>query len=984
MPSEATSAAAAEAAVAAANGDAPVTPRKRRRRHWRKWVVLAVVVLAIRATLPMVVAPFLAARLSRTLGTRVEIADLTFQPIDAILTLRNVTVHAPTGTADQTAPPIVARRVRADVQWLPLLHQRLELRELVLDSARIELDRFADGSFGLANLKPPHPESELPPGWSVELNRIAVHDSQLRIRDLAAERSGVLDVTLHTASVAGIHRRATAFGKAPNLHVDALVGGGHLRVHGRYELRADGLVLDAQMRIKDMPVAQAQAYVADRGWTDLSGQVSGLLRWQREPRRRDVLSGRLVLRHGRVYVGALAEPVLEIRRGRADISAIDLLTRRLAITSLTLRGARLGIRSDANAPIPLLATAWSRPPLEKRRRDEASTAADSSVRWHWMVERFDTPDGRLRLLGTDSPFEMRAQVSGENLGPGAYWSPVRLHARRRAAVAAFDGTARIGDGVVIEGRLTAGGIDVPALSRAAALPWADLVQAGRATADLTLQLDTATADNFARGTISLTDVWIAGPDPSMFALGSTAVDLTLDRYEPRPTPGDDRGKPEPPRIIFSQAEIHAPYVLLTRTAEGWTLPPFVPSTEDGGSIDAVAEPTPVVADTVETAELTFHRVRTTGGNVTVVDLMPAAPVTWDLTRVAGSVERLALPTFAFDNLLLQGSDRGFGQLYLGASRRGGDTQFELSGDNVSLVAVRPYLQLAGLPYSFASGKGAFKATGLITNSRWSAMTGLTLQDATVNGAEALQMTIGMPLASALAVLQDESGAITLQLSLASPLTGRQTLADQVALGIRDTIHGVTEFAATGAHERASLPTLHVLFAAGQTQLTAPAMQEIGPVVELLRSRPGLVVELSAATSPQDRRWLAEQALLPRLQDSGGGLVGMLRALGLPDTRARIRTALAARTRGGMGLLDDDDEAALSRLLADAPPVTEQQLAGLRAVRLAHVVSYLVEQNGIGSGRVLVRGDARDQADRAAVRLQILIGSDVAKSASVVP
>jgi hypothetical protein len=969
-PEPTTAAAAAEAEVSVVDGSAPAAPvRERRRRRWRKWVVLALIILVIRLSVSAVVAPLLAARLSRALGTRVDIGDVSVQPIDAILTLRNVTVHPPAGsTVVETTPPIVARRVRVDVQWLPLLHQQLQIRELVLESARVDLYRLADGSFGLARLERANPATQLPGGWSMGLNRIVARNSQLRVRDLAADGPGMLEATLRTASVSGIRQRATAFGRAPNLHVDALVGGGQLRVRGRYQLRDDGLVLDTQMRVKDLPLAQAKPYVADRGWTDLSGTVSGRLRWQREPRRRDLLSGRVVLRRGRIQVGGLAEPALAIRRGIADIGAIDLLSRRVAVQSLTLRGATLAVQPDGDALIPLLATTGV-PPPPMARHEPSRASSDRPTRWHWTIERFETADGRVRILSPDGHLDLRAQASGENLGPGAYWSPVRIHARRREAVAEFDGTVRLGDGAIIEGRLTAGGVDVPSLARAAALPWADLVQAGRATVDLTVQLDTVRADTFTRGGISLTDVWVAGPDPGMFAFGSPAIDLTLDRYESPAAPRRDGRPGRPALLTFSAAQINAPYLLVTRTADGWTLPPFTLPPEETAAIDTAAVPL-LPEPTSEVVEITLRALRISEGSVIVVDLVPTSPLTWDITHVAGSVDRLSLPAFSFDGMRVRGSEYHFGSLQLGGSRSGGSTTFEAAGDDVPLAAVAPYLRLAGLPYSFASGTAAFTARGLITDTHWSAEAALTLQDASLIGAEALQLSIGMPVSSALAVLRDESGATSLQLALASARAGGQgTLADQVAAGILSTIHGVTEAAAIAAREQRSLPAVDVQFSPGQVQLTPSAMQDIAPLGELVGSRPGLMLELSAATSQKDRRWLAEQALLPSLEDSGG-FMGVLRALGMQDSHARIRTALAARTRGAPGFLDAADDAALTRLLAEAPPVAGHRLDALREVRLTRVLNHLREHYGITGAGVVVRRAALDREDLAVVRVQV--------------
>jgi hypothetical protein len=101
---------------------------------------------------------------------------------------------------------------------------------------------------------------------------------------------------------------------------------------------------------------------------------------------------------------------------------------------------------------------------------------------------------------------------------------------------------------------------------------------------------------------------------------------------------------------------------------------------------------------------------------------------------------------------------------------------------------------------------------------------------------------------------------------------------------------------------------------------------------------------------------------------------MLRALGVQDARARIRTALAARAQGARGFLDAEDEETLARLLAEAPPVPEHQLAALREGRLLRIVSHLNEHYGITGGRLIVLRTPVHETDHlAGVRVQVAIG-----------
>lgn len=950
--------------------------RRRRRPRWRKWVFLGFALLLLLGfALPRAVAPLVAARLARALGTRVEIGALTFQPIDAVVTLHDVVVHAPGSAPADHTPPIVAERVRADLQWLPLLHRTLQVRELEFESARVDLDRFPDGHFGLANLERANPTSELPPNWSFALDRITLRNSQLRVHDLGAADATLLEATLREATVSAMPRRASAFGKATNLRVDAVIGRGGLGVRGHYELRDDGLVLDAQVRVKDVPLDHLKSYVADLGWTDLSGLISGQLRWQREPRRRDLLRGRVILRRGSVRVARLAEPALSVRRAIADVAAVDLLKRRITVRSVTLRGALLALRPDTAVPIPLLATALSGPPPRVGRRDNGPRypARASTPQWSWLIERVDTTDSGVRLLAPAGRFDLRAQAAAENLGAGAYWSPLRVAVAGEEAAAAFDGTVRLTHGLTIEGRLTADRVDFVDAARATGLPWADLVQAGHATADLNVGFDPTIEKApplYARGAIGLTDVWIAGPDPSAFAFWAGGVDLTLGGFSLRePAAQGDRGA-HPARITFSAATVDAPFLLLTRSIDGWILPPFAPAID--AAPEAVAAPEPPASDT---PQIILGDVHCGGGNVMVVDLVPTPAVTWDVARVSGSAHAVSLPGLTFDGLQLRGFDPRFGELGLAGNRRGATTNFEASGLGVPLAATTPYLRLAGLPYSFASGKGAFSAHGSIAAARWSADAVLTLRDPTLTGSEtALQDAIGMAVPSALALLRDQDGDVTVQLALASARAdSRDTYAESVAAGVREAMRRADEAARTAAAAR--LPPLHLRFRPGQVELNTPAMEELARVAELLGEHPDLLVELAAETSYEDRRWLAEQALQGELQASGG-FMNVLRALGMRDARDRIRSALAARAHGAPGPLDRDDEALLARLVAEAPPIDDAQLVALGDTRLTRVTNHLADRYGIGGERVVVHGGAAASlASSAAVRVQVSIGSD---------
>src|SRR6185436_3636220 len=189
-------------------------------------------------------------------GARVDIGDVSFAPIDAVVTLRNVVVHPPDDgvAAADTEPVVTAARVHVDVQWLPLLHRSLLVRELTLEGARVDVERLRGSGSSLERFVRLDPASELPPGWSFALDRIALRSTHVRLRDVGTGDAGTVDVMVRDARVSTRRRRPTVFGRAPNLHVDAVVDGGRIRIVGNSDLRDDGVAIDALVDAKDVPL----------------------------------------------------------------------------------------------------------------------------------------------------------------------------------------------------------------------------------------------------------------------------------------------------------------------------------------------------------------------------------------------------------------------------------------------------------------------------------------------------------------------------------------------------------------------------------------------------------------------------------------------------------------------------------------------------------------------------------------------------------
>lgn len=909
----------------------------------RKLLALALVLLAVRMALPLVVAPLLAGRLSRLLGARVEIGDVGLNPLDAVFTLHDFAVYAPA----HPQPPIAADQLVVDVQWLPLLHRTLRVRELALQSGHVDLDLLPDGGFAIAGTNRPDVDAELPSSWRFALDRVTLRDARLRARDADADAAPFLEAEVRAASFAAAERRTAVFGKATNMSVDATIGGGRLRFEGHYALREEGLSFDARAVVTDVPLAQLLSRVGERGFTDLSGILSAKLRWRRDPHRIDELSGRAVVRDVRATVAGLDEPAFAARRAVAEISEVDLARRQITVQALSLKGATLALRPDIAAPVPLIAAA-----LAATTAPGGRAGATAAVRpWSWTVKRLDARNARLRIVAGGEPTAVRADAVGENIGTDAYWSPLRVELEYGDIAAAFDGTLRVAGSPPLEGRLTTGELDLAPLARGAGLPWAELVQDGRAAFDLNVGFDASAGQDspfYARGAINLSNVWIAEPDPGGVSFAADRVALTLDGFSLRePRPEDDERRHHARRIRFSDALVDAPVVHLLRKRDGDLLVPASPSPD--------------------TPDIAFDRLRVTGGTLTLVDLAPIPAVTWQITQLAASTRATASPAVHWDHLELSGNDRRFGDFQVAASVAGGARVFELNATDVPLAATAPYLALAGVPTRFTAGRGSINAAGTIAAGGWQADTTLVLDAPALDDVDSLQRALGMPLADALRQLRDEDGRVTVRMALATPRGDGASYVERAAAGMRDALARRARSA-----EPESFSAVTVLFSPGRAELTDTARRELAALADLLDRRGDVVVELSADTSRADQRWLAEQALGGMLEEKKG-IGGLLRTLGIGRDRERIRKALAARARGEAGVLGADDQELLEELLAEAPPVSENRLADLRQARLQAVVAHLSAAGDIAGERLVVRRDAtRGGVALAAVRAQAVL------------
>jgi len=912
----------------------------RRRSRWRPWLVLLAIVVAIRLLLTIVLTPLAEERLSRLVGTRVDVGDVTFAPIDAVVTLRNVVVH-PAGESVAAAPTITAKRVQLDVQWLPLLHRSLLLRELRVEGARGDLERLHAAGWTLERVQRLHPETELPTGWSFALDRVVLRDTAIRLGAVGIDDAQGLDVTVREARVSTRRRRASAFGRVPNLRVDAVVGDGRLLIDGSSDIRDDGVAITARVHAKRLPLRPFAAYrPAFLSESPVAGRVSARLVYQRDPGRRDRLTGHMRGQRMRVRVPTLDTPALAVRRVDAEVAGIDLLQRRIAITSLTLRGADLAVRPDLMAPVPLF-DGLARSPASPATDPPPTRHADT---WGWTIGHLEAPAARLIVAEPGAQRALAASVSGDSISPAAYWSPLRAAIGWDGGTAMFDGILRMTRGFAIEGRLTASDMDAAMVIRAVDPPLATLVQTGRVAVDLDVELIPGTADGpplGVQGRISVTNLWLAAEDPNVFAFGAHTLDLTQARIVPVQDGGE---RSQAMQVEVGTASLTSPYLRLKRTTEGWSFGTATQTTEDEPEVAAASDELEVAA--TSTVALAVASMSVRDGQVSIVDETAAPAFSLDLSALGGSVRQLRLPAAGFPEFDVQGRDSRLGPVRLAAARSGGEVRAELAATDFGLAAVSPYFQRAGLPYPFTGGRGAVRSLVSLAGDRWTADTTLWLTEPVLGGDEGmLERSLGMAPAAALAAVYDRHGEVMLRLPLASAKADAQGLAEAFAAGVRDAL---------ARPQWVPLPDapIQVRFPPGHTQPGPEIPRQLEAIADILAARPDTMLELRGVISRVDRRWFAEQTVAANWTDEPGGLKVLLRAVGVRDQRLRIRDALSERSAGRPGTLDAKDEAALSVLVAAVPAIPDERVAMLASSRAALVAKLLADQHGVVAVRVI--------------------------------
>jgi hypothetical protein len=168
----------------------------------------------VRALLPLGARMAIERYAGDALGRRVDVWDVDFGLLFGRATVKGIVIGGPDRVAPISAGDAVVTvgSVAAQIAWLPLLQQKIHVREIALVEPAVRLERNPDGSLAPIVLAPPAPAPETPPepepeggGLDLAIDRFSLdkasvalvrHSDQEGIAELRFENFTVGDLTM--------------------------------------------------------------------------------------------------------------------------------------------------------------------------------------------------------------------------------------------------------------------------------------------------------------------------------------------------------------------------------------------------------------------------------------------------------------------------------------------------------------------------------------------------------------------------------------------------------------------------------------------------------------------------------------------------------------------------------------------------------------------------------------------------------------------
>ncbi|HUE30844.1 MAG TPA: DUF748 domain-containing protein [Verrucomicrobiae bacterium] len=949
-------------------------------------LVLLGLAVAVRVALPTVLRRVIVSQANAAIAGRLEVGDVDLWLVLGGAGLTDVALRAE-GAAPADPPLVAFHRLYVQVGWFSLLRRTLRVKDFALDGLALNADRLQSGALVLPKLRegPPKPEPKpeakpAPPGkpWNIVIDRAALRDGHLRLRDYVVEPPEPVELVLAALELKGFTFQYGPGSEPGHGVVEARFADGTVRVETTVATRSDGFAVDARVEVTNLPLDRTQVHVPALGWSGFRGRLDAALTAHVEPGANPVLGGTLALRDLAVEVPGGEEPALAWRRLDLDVETLDAAARHARVRRVALDGAAVLVRPREKPPLPLLAghpSGTASPPPAP-----PAEGTPPGAPWTWSVTKLEVSDTLAKVFLEPPPLEIRivkATVTDLSSAAGST-AAVALEVREGDGTIALDGTIGLDP---LAAHLTAR-LDRLALGRLVAATGAApvLLPGGALGGQLTIAAEHPAL--VVSGQLALADLQVAPREGQDFSLAWKQLDLGIREIRvPGVLPGEPVAPTEPLRIDLERLRLSNPSVALTRTSEGIVLPA-------AGAPAAAATPPPSAAPSPPPADasgrplaLTLANLDLDGGQISVLDRTTKPFYQGRVAAIRLAAHGLGYPENVFDDFALSLRAPGNAPLSIKGTRSGGRIRLDASGDRIPLTQFNPYVTASG--YSIARGAASFGSRARWETDRYDSETTLRLASLDVAGAQGdslFAQHFGVPLTLALGLMRDVHGVIALTI----PVSGDRRSGAQVGVGavIAEALrHAIVNALASplrligavaGGGDKVDATPEPIACAPGKPEVTAEARTRVEQLGTVLGGAPALRLELTGSAGGPDVRALQEAAILAELSADKGAL-GTLRNLASRGTRSAIREALAARASGKSGELPPElaktlDDWAAQRTISDGA------LHALAAARAARLQSLLVQDYGIPADRLALGEPAVDrEAGRPAVAIALAAG-----------
>ncbi len=603
---------------------APARGRLQRVLRWLLWLVAALLLLWALAWLavPPIVKSQAEQRLSSLLGREVRIGKIGFSPWSLRLTLERLSIAAAAGAG---APPqLEVARVMANADLRSVLRLAPVIEALEIDTPIVRVARIAEGRYDIDDIAARFANAPAQPKTNDEPPRFALYN--LRLRGGAVEFDDRPVLILHRLQDLQI-----ALPFLSNLPDDVTVD-----VLPRVAFKLNGADFDSgaqstpfaqdrasqiELTIADLDLAPWLPYLPatlpvkpSRGTLATQLQLQFALAADGAPRV--TLRGKASLADvALVTAGDGNTPAVTWQRLDVGLDDVQPLARKIALGTVTLSGAQLDARRNAEGRINLLPASAAAP--------AAAASAPATAAWQVSVAQVALTQARIdwRDASTRPAAALRAepvdlQVSSVRW-PFAAPSPLKLSARLAALDAQGNTTAGQAATLTLDGQVSDRAADARAELQGLDLAWLEPYLAaslnarveGRASAKASVAWAASETSQ-----VELSDLSAQVQQLKLVEGGKARTPLSVSSI----ALGDATVDLAAQQVSLGTLKIERPSLALTRNAQGrWNFEQWARA----GS----RAPPPRSTDNSPPWSVKLGELQLTGGEFRIDDQRPAPP-----------------------------------------------------------------------------------------------------------------------------------------------------------------------------------------------------------------------------------------------------------------------------------------------------------------------------------------------------------------------